>query len=110
MKKNVIRSKGLTRYQEQMLLLFTPALMRTVFEQIWIGAKKGDIAFVKLAAQAVGLVEEKSGVNIITNIQQNQIAAGSGSGFQFDRVVRQLALQERTMDALPAPEDDRADH
>lgn len=87
-----VGGRGLTKYQESMLLLFTPELMPAFFRTLYTQVRNGDKDAMSLVAGMYGFVQKAGGINII---QQNlNGAAAGGSRYQFDRVVRELGRQQ----------------
>ncbi len=104
LQRTAVRRGKLSKYLEQMLLLMTPELTGLFFRQLRVGARDGDRESMRMLAEMFGYLKRSQGVNIVTNIQQNSIAAAPSTMFSMDRIVRELEAGRTTID-LPSPEE-----
>jgi hypothetical protein len=101
LKRTGVRRGKLSKYLEQMLLLMTPELTGLFFRQLRVGVRDGDRESMRMLAEMFGYVKRSQGVNIVTTIQQNSIAAMPLTTFSMDRIVRELEAGRTTIDLPP---------
>lgn len=92
--KKKITRKGLSKYQEQVLLLFAPEHLVEAMKTMLRLVKGGDLNAVKLVLQMHNLIQAAGGISVTTNIQQNTASIG-GETYSFDAMMRRLADEQK---------------
>lgn len=89
MKKTHVSRKSLPRFQEQMHLVHAPMMLRTYYEALTGLAVAKDMAALRLIGEMFGLVKERGGVSVNTQILQANLTSGQAT--DFDSLIRQIS-------------------
>jgi hypothetical protein len=94
MRRQSIRPSSMTKYQQQMLLLFMPEISRWFFARLMDGVKRGNKTDQALWAEMAGHIQRKNGININQQILSQQNVNATAPRYSMDQIVREL--QEQT--------------
>lgn len=103
-KRQRVNSRQLPTFQEAMLLLHAPEVLRTYWEGILEAMRRGDKWAYEQAAEIHTYIKSK-GINLSLTQQMmnNHVAAGETAPvIGYDALVRQIA-EARAQRAIPAP-------
>ena len=98
--KRKLTPRGLPRYTENMLRLFTPELVPRFFEALREKVIKGDIEAIRLCATMFHYVEKTGGVSVVNNLFQTN-GNGTGNGRTFDAIASELVDSRKATITLP---------
>ncbi len=101
MRRQKVTRRSANKFKEDVLLAWTPTLMRKLMEQLHRGLCAEDERAIGRVMELLGLVQAKGGgVSIVNTLVQGQVN-NSGYGHSFDSVVRKLAQQSDVVENGP---------
>ena len=93
MRRQKVTRRSVNKYKEDILLAWTPTLMRELMLKLHTGLCDEDDKAIGRVMELLGLVQPKGGVSIVNTLVQGQTNNNGGYGSSFDNVVRKLAKQ-----------------
>lgn len=106
LRKKRLKQDELPGYVQELLRLFTPALLPAWFETLIRLVQAGDPKALRLVAEMYSLVQKHGGVSI-TNMMLAAQAPGDKQIVAFESIINQLeASSVRQVEALPTPVSD----